>query len=58
MKDYSHSYSFISPDGIIYKNITNLTNFCDEHNLKMKGMSKLHCGGVKSYFKWTKNINN
>ena len=58
VKDYSHSYSFISPDGIIYKNITNLTNFCDEHNLKMKGMSKLHCGGVKSYFKWTKNINN
>lgn len=58
IKDYSHAYSFISPEGIVHDNITNLTKFCNEHNLRMKGMSKLHCGRLKSYFKWKKNINN
>jgi group I intron endonuclease len=58
IKDYSHTYSFINPDGIVYNNIVNLTKFCDEHNLKMKGMSKLYRGYVKSYFGWRKNINN
>jgi hypothetical protein len=58
IKDYSHAYSFVNPEGIIYNNITNLTNFCNEHNLKMKGMSKLHCDNAKSYFGWRKNINN
>jgi hypothetical protein len=57
IRDYSHTYSFINPDGIVYNNIVNLTKFCNEHNLKMKGMSKLYCGTVKSYFKWRKNIN-
>lgn len=58
VKDYSHSYSFISPKGVIYNNITNLTNFCNEHNLKMKGMSKLHCNNIKSSLGWRKNIKN
>lgn len=52
IKDYTHSYSFISPDGIIFNNIINLTKFCNEHNLKMKGMSKLHRGCLKSYYGW------
>jgi group I intron endonuclease len=56
VKDYSHTYSFISPEGIVHENITNLTNFCVEHDLRMKGMSKLHRNGVKSYYGWTKFI--
>ena len=55
VKDFSNSYSFISPCGIVYNNIINLTGFCNEHNLKMKGMSKLHCERAKSYFGWIKN---
>ncbi len=58
VKNYSHTYSFISPDSIIYENIVNLTEFCKKHDLKMKGMSKLHCGKAKSYFKWKKYNNN
>ncbi len=54
IKDYSHTYSFISPDGIVYENIVSLTNFCKEHNLKMKGMSKLHRNDAKSYLGWKK----
>ena len=52
IKDYSHSYSFISPEGILYNKIISLTDFCKEHNLRMKGMSKLHRGGNKSYYGW------
>jgi hypothetical protein len=52
IRDYLHSFSFISPDGIKYEKIIDLTKFCNEHNLRMKGMSKLHCGSVKSYFGW------
>lgn len=58
IKDYSHAYSFIDPEGVVYNNIINLTKFCGEHNLKMKGMSKLHCGTVKSYYGWIKNTKN
>ena len=52
VKDYSHSYSFISPEGILYDKIISLTDFCNEHNLRMKGMSKLHRGNSKSYYGW------
>jgi group I intron endonuclease len=56
IKNYSHSYSFISPEGIIFDNIISLTDFCTEHNLRMKGMSKLHRGANKSYYGWKKNV--
>jgi len=58
IKDYNHTYSFIDPDGVTYDHIINLTNFCKEHHLKMKGMSKLHRGYVKSYFGWVNNNKN
>lgn len=54
IKDYSHTYSFISPDGIVYKNIVNLKQFCEANNLKLKGMSTVHRGYRKSYYGWTK----
>lgn len=56
VKDYSHSYSFMSPENIVYNNITNLTEFSNQHGLKMKGMSKLHRGSIKSYYGWKKIV--
>lgn len=54
VKNYNNTYSFISPDGVIYNNIVNLKEFCDANNLKLKGMSAVHREYRKSYYGWVK----
>jgi len=52
--NFSHTYAFTDPNGVVFENIVSLTKFCEEHKLRMKGMSKLHRGYNKTYYGWTK----
>lgn len=49
-------FRLISPDGIIYDNINNLTKFCKDKNLVRGGFYNLCNGKVKSYKGWTMEI--
>lgn len=44
---------FVSPEGIIHDRITNLTDFCKAHNLKMSSLFGIISGKNKSYRGWT-----
>jgi group I intron endonuclease len=43
---------FISPEGIEYKNIFNLSKFCREHNLHIASMHKVSTGKYNTYKGW------
>lgn len=49
----SKDYSFHNPMGELYE-ITNLTEFCRQHNLNASAMSRVHSGAIKHYKGWTK----
>lgn len=42
----------MSPDGIVYSNIANLSRFCDEHGLTRPNFRKLLLGKIKSSLGW------
>ena len=44
---------FISPDGIIYRNVINLCKFCKIHNLNYATMWRLTHGITKQSYGWT-----
>lgn len=43
---------FIAPDGTVYRNIKNLTQFCREHGLIATAMSRVNSGKSLSHKKW------
>lgn len=45
-------YSFISPDGTVYSNIFNLTDFCIEHGLTQPDMWRVGSGESKQRKGW------
>lgn len=45
-------FEFLSPDGDIYENITNLRSFCEEHNLAYRTMAMVYSGKVISHRGW------
>lgn len=47
---------FVSPDGKVYSDIKNLTEFCKEHGLAKSGMSRLENGKIQVNKGWTKLI--
>ena len=47
---------FISPDGIIYSPVFNLTEFCNVHNLTQQNMDKLAKGYRRHHKGWTRYI--
>jgi len=34
-------YKFISPDGLVYENVTNLTKFCEEHGVGLTNFNRM-----------------
>lgn len=51
------NYTLISPDGIEFNSIFNLTNFCVENNLKRNCVYHLIKGNQKTYKGWTVKVN-
>lgn len=51
-QSWSKTWTFISPNGTRFSNITNLTEFAERHNLHYYGFSKLSNGYLKTYHKW------
>ena len=47
------TFGFISPNGLIYRNILHLKNFCKQQKLPYKGMSRLHRGNIKTCKGWS-----
>jgi group I intron endonuclease len=45
---------FVSPDGIIYRDIHNLAAFCREHNLQPPKMVRIDKGQAKQHKGWTR----
>ena len=43
---------FISPDGVVYKDIYDLPEFAAQHNLNAQTLRKLGVGGLKTYKGW------
>ena len=48
----SKSFAFISPDGTIYRNVANITEFAEAHKLKASSLSSLATGKRSSLFGW------
>ena len=48
------TFAFLSPDGLVYKDIERCDVFCKEHGLSRKNMSAVHTGKKKSHNGWTK----
>jgi len=44
--------NMVSPDGVIFKEIKNLSLFCREHNLRPKGLRQVAHGERKSHRGW------
>jgi hypothetical protein len=51
-QSWSKSHTFISPTGVIFTGITNVTEFADRFGLKYGGFSRLVCGSRQTYKKW------
>lgn len=49
------SFDFVSPDGIEYRNIQNLSTFCQEHKLGLTSMSQVHAGKQKHHRGWIRH---
>ncbi len=50
----SHVYAgFVAPDGTVYRNVTNLRVFCEQHGLTINKMYKVATGRAKSHKGWT-----
>lgn len=47
-----NSYSFMSPEGTIYKDIKNLTEFAEQFGLWYSGFCSLVSGRLATYHKW------
>jgi group I intron endonuclease len=47
-------FSFMSPEGDLHQNITNLKLFCKNNDLDYKSMSHVHKGNRKHYCGWVK----
>ena len=45
---------FVSPDGVVYRDVFNLSEFCRIHNLNCSHMNKVNSGKAKSCKGWTK----
>lgn len=53
-KSHAKTYKgFVSPKGIVYKDVCNLKEFCKEHGLHKTGMYDLVHGRKKSHKGWT-----
>lgn len=52
-KTYS---GFISPDGVKYENVTNLSQFCKKHGITKNGMYWLASGKLNQHKGWTRII--
>ena len=44
---------FVSPNGIVYRDIHNLAAFCRDHDLIISHMHKVHCGKRNQHRGWT-----
>jgi group I intron endonuclease len=51
-KEHWVSYSLISPEGVEYPNIQNITEFCIEHNLRQQSVYQLATGLKNSLYGW------
>lgn len=49
-----HYSGFVSPDGIVYRDIFNLCAFCREHNLNQRHMGAVNSGKEPHHKGWTK----
>jgi group I intron endonuclease len=47
-------YNFVSPDGGIYRDITNLRLFCEEHGLRVVNMRSVANGWAPRHLGWTR----
>lgn len=45
---------FISPDGIVYRDVVNLNDFCKQHGLTPSAMSGVNSGTLLAHKGWTK----
>lgn len=55
-----NSYSFISPEGVVYEDIKNLTEFAEQlgFGFERSGFSSLVSGRLTTYHKWRLVIDN
>jgi hypothetical protein len=51
-------FAFASPEGVLYQSISNLAQFCREHELSASAMSSVHLGNLPAYKGWTRAIEN
>jgi hypothetical protein len=51
-QSWRKSFTFISPTGVIFTGITNVTEFADRFGLRYSGFSNLATGRLKTYKKW------
>lgn len=47
-------YTFVSPNGIVYRNVYNIHAFSEEHNLNVRGLYELGIGRINSLYGWKK----
>ena len=51
-RSQKNSYSFMSPEGVVYKDIKNLTEFAEQFGLWYSGFCSLVSGRLATYHKW------
>lgn len=52
-----YSYSFVSPEGVLYSDVRNLTEFAEQNNLNGSSLNSLVHGRRRSVYGWTLFIN-
>jgi hypothetical protein len=55
-REAGRDYSFVSPEGVLFKVSYGLRKFCIEHNLHSGNLSTLNSGKIKKYKGWTKYV--